>query len=532
MGKLLSAFLATVAAIAVVPTEVPAQEQASTYFSQIDADLTVRKVAVFPVSDNLDGIYARPIESHLLALVKAYHQWDLVDSSAVTAPSSVADLEDDPAEVRRLGAGIEADAFLVAQASKGPNGLNIKLNLFMKTDGKLLAQETLRDHARFEIPELKSQTQALFARLVRKIPYNGLVLSRQGNRVTINLGKSDGLSENQVISAVQIIKATRHPKFNFLVSTEKEVLGKVKVLKVEDTLSFGMVVTELDKGVIRRFHKIAGLDQVSYDETEDLGGGNGGSIMDRDDSQISFGKGPGEWIPTKPPAFGAVGLKAGVGSYNNAISLSTGDLKAKASFYPSLGVFGELWLNPNWIVRAELEQGVASTDNPRAGSAPSELNHQLTKYALMMGYNFLLQDDFFGPKLQVRGGFLRHQIFIDSSTPLAFTTTTYSGLLLGLYGSLPVTEEKDWYIGAGLNMVMFPSLQEKPYSSGGSDKNTVNDFTLWGEKKIRENLMATASLDFSLYSTSFTGSGSRPAETAVSMSQRHTRLSGGLIYMF
>ncbi|MCM2282359.1 MAG: hypothetical protein NDI61_11005 [Bdellovibrionaceae bacterium] len=528
-------FVASCAVCAASPTEVVAQEQqASAYFSQTDADLTIRKVAIFPVTDNLDGIYARPIEGQLTELIKTYHQWDLAEPSSTLDLGSPADLEESPDEVRRIGAGVEADAFLVTKVSKGPNGVTIKLNLFMKHDGKLLVQEILKDHPRFEVNELKAQVKLLFAKLVRRIPYDGLILSRQGNRVTLNLGASDGLAQNQMVTVVQIIKTNRHPKFNFLVSTEKEILGRVKILKIEDTMSFGAVISELDKGVIRKFHKISGLDQVSYPEPDELTGtGEGGSsLLDRDDSQISFGKNPNEWVPVRPPAFGAVGLKAGFGTYNVSMALTSENLEAKSSLYPSIGIFGELWLNQNWTVRAELEQGVGSTSNPKSGSTPSELNHQLTKYSLMMVYNFLLRDDFFGPKLQVRTGFTRYQVFVDDSTPTAFTTTTYSGLLLGLYGSLPVTEKKDWYVGAGLNMVMFPGLEEKPVSSAATDKNSINDFTLWVEKKLSENLHATASLDFSLYSTSFTGTGTRSGESATSLSQRHQRLTGGIIYMF
>lgn len=530
-------FSTTIAALPA--TEVLAQsreQQAAAYFSQIDDELTIRKIAILPVTDNLDGIYARPIEGYLTDLVKAHHQWDLIDSSSVAsqAPLSFSDLEENPEEVKRIGAGSEADAFLAAKATKGPSGLTIKLNLYMKQDGKLLVQEILKDHPRFDLKELKAQIQSQFGKLVRRIPYDGLILSRQGNRVTVNLGKSDGLTQNQMISVVQIIKVSRHPKFNFLVSTEKEILGKIKILKVEDTLSFGAIVSELDKGVIRKFHKIAGLDQISYPEPDELGSAvdGGGSILDRDDGQISFGKNPTEWVPSRPPAFGAVGLKIGLGSYNTSVSLTSETFQSKASLYPSIGVFGELWLNPYWIVRADIEQGVASTSNPRSGSTPSEINHQLSKYSLLVGYNLLLRDDFFGPKLQIRTGFMRHQANVDDSSPTSLTTTTYSGLLLGLYGSLPVTEKKEWIVGAGLNMVLFPRLSETPVSSGGSNKNTINDFTFWTERKLNENLYATASLDASLHHTSFTGAGTRAGASATSMSQSHKRLTGGIIYMF
>lgn len=510
-------------------------EQSSAYFSQTDDELTVRKVAILPASDNLGGIYARPIETHLTNLLKAYHQWDLVDATPSANVANVDELEENPDEVRKLGQNIDADAFLIAKASKGPNGLTIKLDLFLKNDGKLFAQEMLKDHPRFDLNDLKAQIQTLFSKLKHKIPYDGLILSRQGNRVTLNLGKADGIAQDQVVTVVQIIKIVRHPKFNFLVSTEKEILGKVKILKVDETLSFGAVISELDKGVIRRLHKISGLDQVAYAEPEDLGSSAvaGDSVMDRADAKMNFGRNPEEWRPVRPPSFGAAGIKLGFGNFDESLALRTQTLSTSASFYPSLGIFGELWINPNWTVRAELEQGIIQSSNPRTGSTPTKLNHAVSKYALALGYNFLLQEDFFGPKLQFRMGLMNYRVFVDDSSPVAFTTTNYSGFLVGIHGSLPISPKRDWYVGGGLNMVPFPSLHEKPVTSGASSKNTIVDFTLSADKKLSENLYATGSLDFSLYSTSFTGTGTRPSgEHATSLSQRHRVLSGGVKYMF
>ncbi|HEX4925830.1 MAG TPA: hypothetical protein VFV50_17185, partial [Bdellovibrionales bacterium] len=40
-------------------------EKSAVYVSEVDEQLTLRKFTVLPVTDNLDGIYARPLESHL-----------------------------------------------------------------------------------------------------------------------------------------------------------------------------------------------------------------------------------------------------------------------------------------------------------------------------------------------------------------------------------------------------------------------------------------------------------------------------------
>lgn len=508
-------------------------EQSAQYVSKIDEQLTVRKVAVLPVADNLQGIYARPIESHLNTLVKNYHQWDLVDTAIDGKPLTTAEVENNPAAVLKYAKDIEADALLSANVVKGPLGITIKLSLLLKSDGKVLLQEVLSDYPKFEIPELKTQVELLFKKLVAKMPYNGLVLSRQQNTVTLNLGRSEGIVKDQTVTVIQIIKVTRHPKFNFLVSTDKEIIGKIKILKVDDTLSFGAVISEKERGTIKRFSKVSGLDFVEYTAPAELGS-KAVSLEDRPDAKVTFGKNPGEWLPAEPPSFGQVGLKLGFGNFTNSVDLSlSGSQSTTSSIYPSLSLFGEIWLNPNWIIRAEIFQGIASTKNPVAGSAPAELNNQISKYSLAVGYNFLLQDDFFGPKLQLRGGLSSYRAFVDNTAPMVFTTLNYSGLLLGVNGSLPVTKDKRWSVGAGLNLTMLAKLSESPESSGNDAKNSITDFNFYGEHRIRPNLNVIAGMDFWLYSTSFGGGGGRSnGDVASSLSQRHIILSGGIAYLF
>ncbi len=522
---------------AISPARAQNLEQSATYVSQVDEDLTLRRVAVLPVTDNVDGIYARPIEKQLNDLVKDSHRWDLVESNIVGSIPALIELEENPAEVQRVTRSLEADAFLSAAASRGPNGLSLRLSLFSKKDGKLISQEVLRDLPRFELAEIRSRINELYARVVAKIPYEGLILSRQQNRVTINLGKSDGLKKDQTVTAVQIISVNRHPKFNFIISSEKEILGRIKILKVDETLSFGAILSEKEKGAIQRFAKVSGTNQVSYPDPGQIEAATAaGDVTSRPDANMSFGKEPKEWVPMRPPSFGQVGMKLGFGSYRSSVNLKdAGTFEAQSAFYPSIEANGELWISPEWTVRALISQGVISTDNPRGSS--SKIEHAMSRYSLELGYNFLLRDDFFGPKLSVSAGLGTHTMQLDDITPRAFTTTTYSGLIVGVGGSFPVSEEKDWYAGGRLNMYLVSSLQEKPASSGSSPKNSIVDFSLFVEKKIAENLRAVGSLDFSLYSTSFGGPGSRvdangAPEEATSLSQRHSVLSGGINYLF
>ena len=522
-------------------SQAPTVEQTAQYISQVDEDLTITRIAVLPVTDNLDGIYARPIEAELVSRIKKNHQWDLVESNLSETPSIV-DLEENPKDLAKLSSKLETDALIACRISKAPGGTSIRLDLFLKTDNRLFAQETLKDFPRFEINELKEQVATMYGKLIAKIPYSGQILSRTQNRVTVNIGKSDGISKDQVLSVIQIIKLNRHPKFNFIINTEKEIIGKIKILKVDDNLSFASIITEKERGAIKKGAKISGVDFVNYTVPDELGSSfqKGDSLNDRQDSKVAFGKTPSEWVPTQPPMFGQVGLKFGLGSFgentnltNSNSALSPGGQDAKASIYPSLDLYGELWLNPKWQLRAEWLQGVLSTSNPRTSSSPSDLNDSLRYFSLAIGYNFLLRNDFFGPKIRLDLGMISYRMFVDNSQPEAFTTVNYSGIFLGITGVLPLDNHNNLMLGATFNMVPFPKLSEEPEASGGGPTNNFNSFSFFMEKKLRENIKLVGSLDFLLVSTSFSGPGARPnGEYATSISQRLTTANFGISYLF
>jgi hypothetical protein len=517
-------------------------EQTATYVSQIDQELTIRRIALLPIIDNVEGIYARPIEAQLTQLLKTSHRWDFVDTNIATTASNLptlVELEESPNQLQRLVQPIEADAFVGATISRGPAGISLRVDIFLKKDGKVISQEVLRDHPRFELPEIRLRVADLYRKAISRIPYDGFLLSRQGNRVTLNLGKSDGINKDQILPIVQVIAINRHPKFNFLISSEKEIIGRLKILKVDETLSFGAIITEREKGAVQRLAKVSVLEQVSYPEPTRLEEGSASSdIGSRPDAAVTFGKEPKEWLPVRPPSFGQVSARVGLGTFDSSVALSdSGTLAAKAPYYPSVGIAGELWLTPEWTTRADILQGVLSTSNPRTGATNGTLNQSLSRYSLDLGYNFLLRDDFFGPKVGISGGFAMYRMYVDSSTPDAFETVTYSGFYFGLNGSFPVTDNRHWFMGGRLNLFFLPAMSEAPRRSGASSRNTINEFSLFVENKIAENMRAFGALDFSLYGSNLTGQGTRvgpqgSAESATTLSQRHTVLNFGINYMF
>jgi hypothetical protein len=188
------------------------------------------------------------------------------------------------------------------RVTKGPNGVTIHLSFFLTKDGKLLTQAVLKDYKQFDLESLKEQLSNLLKESIARLPYAGRVLSRESNRVTVNLGARDGIQPNQMLSVVQIIQAQRHPKFNFIIRTEKEIFGKIKILKVDETLSFGVVISEKEKNAIQKNSKIGTIDFVTYNAPSGLSLTPTAeeALSQRDDGAIAFGKEAKAWQPTNP----------------------------------------------------------------------------------------------------------------------------------------------------------------------------------------------------------------------------------------
>lgn len=236
----------------------------TSYSSSIDSSLTLNQISVLPFSDNANGIYAKPLEIQLKQLIKESHHWNLMEEKIVGPIFTPEELENNETRVKNIIKGLKADAFIAAGIVKHPNSVALTLSLFRKKDSKLFLQVKEKKIKYFEISKLKQKLTEMFKKLMLQIPYRGKILSRRGKSVTVGLGKKDGVQVNQELLVIQIVKITRHPKFHFLINAEKQTLGKIKILKTEETLSFAMISMEIEKNIIQKNSKIAYVNPLKY----------------------------------------------------------------------------------------------------------------------------------------------------------------------------------------------------------------------------------------------------------------------------
>ncbi len=501
--------------------------------SSVDDSISIKTITVAPVIDNVSQIYSKPLTSQLRNIVEADRQWNLrsFPDSIKTTPE---EFEDNPEAVKAALKKAGTDALLSTRLTKSPNGIQLKLNLFLATDGFLLAQENLQDYPGFEISDLRGQLEVLYKKIKSSLPYAGTILSRKNQIVTLNLGTQQGLKEGYILSVVQIVKLNRHPRFRFVVSAEKEIIGRIVINKSEESLSFGSIEMERSEGVIQPGMKVVPVNFVTYTVAPTT---PEGKILDdmagRKDAPVMLGDSkPREWVPASAPSLGKFGLMLGMGDYsvNNTLT-SVGAVSSGQMPTPSIHFNGELWLTKNWLMDVGLSQYVLSLANTYSGSTPGNISVASSKMNLHVGYNFLIQEDFWGPKFQVLGGYSKFASTVDTSSPVAFTSLDFYGMSFGLGGSLPVSQEYPLTLGARLMYHFNPTVSESPVTSGSSSSATVISFSGNGTYRWSEHMNLRGEMQYDLYSASFSGTGSR-SPRASSASHTLTTFAGGIEYLF
>lgn len=500
------------------------------YKSPVDQFLTIDRITVSPFFDNADGIYARPLERHLIESLKEKHRFNFIPSSSDFPPTAPEAFLRDSELVKTFSAKENVDAFLSARVTNFPSSLEISMYLFLAKDGDPLVQGELKNLKNDSIEFLQSQMDLLVEQVFGRIPYSGQVMSREGLRVTVNLGTKDGLRKGDELTAVQFLKLNRHPKLKFLINSEKEVIGKIKLLKVEPTLSFGAITMEKEKGVLEKGSKINELGEVRYSDIdvglEDV------SQKNEVKENYAFGKNPREWRPLEAPVFGQVYGRVGLMRFQQNTSLSgVGALSSKDDFAPMVDLGGELWITSEWTAHAQIRQGLVSVSNPRSGSTPSTLSQSLSAYELLFGYRFRFAAQGPASFAEPFVGYFKHELYSDTAQPEVYTSMKYSGLKVGLLGEFPITADDLWRGGGKVSFTLLSNLSESPVTSGAGSENNVVQFQFYGSRALSTRLRILGAVDFEQLSTNFSGTGSR-TESADSASLRYMIFSGGASYSF
>lgn len=504
----------------------------TSYISADDEDITLQSIVVSKGKDNVQSIYAKPLSEYVSSLVEQDHFLDLSTYSGDTL--DINELRSNPKMVTELINKNKSDGLLHLQITKGPMGLFLEMGLFTKKSGLLWAYAESLMKDKLDIESVKATMALLHSQIMSQIPYQGLILSRSGRRVTINRGSLSNIKLDQDIDVIQVIGVKRHPQFQFITHVQKEIIGKVRITQIDENISFGYLLFEKEPQVVQTGLKVLLREPTYY---PDLATSKNEAVVDhllsRSDGQVMMRGDSKEWLPLDPPSFGRAHVLFGMGQFASSTNLSTeGGQQSSTIMAFNAQVDADLWITRKWYLRVGLNQGSAQVNNPLSGSSPSKLNYSLQGLKTALGYDFEISPSIYGPRFQALLGYSQFHASATESTPTTYTSTLFSGLALGLEGYLPWHEvNSKWGFGAELWYHFSPSVSESPVTSGSAKQISIIELAGSAQYQWSPNIAWIGKIAFDTFSSSFSGAGTRP-QVATSSDLSWMRINAGMEYLF
>lgn len=519
------------------------------YTSLVDEKIILKTITLAPVYDNVNNIYADPIQKLLVDLLQSDKVWGYSEFPDFDKKIFIEKFDNQPNDVIEALTKTKSQGLLTAFITKGPRGLNAKLKLFTQDQGLILAEEAFQDLNTFEVSKLRESFVTMYYNIKNKLPYRGYVLSRRGVDVTLNLGSMNGVKQGQELTLAQILKLNRHPKLKTMVGVEKEIIAKVKVTQVEPYLSFAQITFEKETGVVAVGAKVLPSEYVAYPVPQI---NTQGAVVGDFPPQTSRPPLVSEVDPEAPKldrsleaekealldkqnTFGVFTAQGVITQYKESSELTNGTT-AGSSNNMAPGIYLGVQLNvlPSIFVDFNTQMNFFGGDNMLSGSTPFHLNYTYTRYSGSIGYDYDLVDEeqpSSDPiKLSAAIGFASIKTGVSDTTPTALTSTQTDSLVLQLKAAMPLTPEYPVNIGAKFDIYVSPKLSESPVNSGNS-KPSITSLGIFGQYSVSDKVRVRADIGVTNINASFSGTATR-ANPAKSTSIQTLNEQIGIEYLF
>ena len=299
-------------------------------------------------------------------------------------------------------------------------------------------------------PVVISQTVKNWLDVYEKtIPYNGRVKGVLGDQFTIDIGKKSSIYNGAEITIERPTAKRQHPLLKEIIDYQTEKIAEARVFDVSDTQAQAKVINyEGNKKL-----KIEDWVKVRSQETRKVVE----QVAYGDKADNEFGK------------LGSVGIFLSVGS--GSVSQTGASEKKANGMLVGGDIEAELWATRNWWAGLDFGKKFGSYKKD-VGTFSSESNStDNTAVRVKFGYKYLPLGFFYGPQIDVYGGYARYIYGMSTNATDKFTEFSFSGVLLGARGSLPVVEQVRAYL---LIDFLLTSAYEEKVRVFGTDESSSN----------------------------------------------------------
>lgn len=439
-------------------------------FSALSAEQSLRKCALLPITDSVSGAIGfkvfQKVEEYLKDSSWCVYKYnsDIINILGNYRQNLATHLQNK--EVLKLfGEKVGAGSLIKIKLNSQIKGIEALIEIFGSNGEDLY----FRDKSSLEDDNVDNISKAIINWLEiyeRSIPYDGRIISVLGEQFTMDIGRASNIKIGNALVVKRPTYKREHPLLKEIVEWESEIIGKGQVFSVSDEQAGGVIKTYYGK------NKLAAGDWVRVDRASP-------------DNQIKEMQFP----EVQEHQFGKLGTLSihSVVGQGSISSLFKGTSRKIAGF--NLGFYSNInfWATRNIFALAELGQLFGSYSGKNAQTKQTQNTVSKGIYKLGGGYKFLPLGFFYGPQVDVYGGWGLYSVNPDTRVDEGYGEWALKGIFLGINGDAPV--HRNVRVHVKFEMIPFGDYTEDTILYGSEESAQTFDLQ-FGSKYLFSPLLA------------------------------------------
>jgi hypothetical protein len=267
-----------------------------------------------------------------------------------------------------------------------------------------------------KIEVVAQQIKTWLIQYAENLPYDGLVSGVLGEQVTVDVARTSGLKVNQDFVVKRFVRVKKHPLLNKIAEWETQNIAKGKIFNVAEGQVVGVLKIFYTDGAVKAGDWVSvQTQQYALDE----------SLTKDDIKKNEFGK------------LGIAGIMIQTGN-STLTSVHTTNSKFEG-LNSGVNFFSDIYITRNYFGRIVLERSFGDLDSASSTTTSDNLNVTSSVFKLLGGYKILPLGFFYGPQIDVYGGYGNYLYDTEYSNADNTGEGSFGGFLFGTKVEMPVT---------------------------------------------------------------------------------------------
>lgn len=432
------------------------------------AEPSMRRCMILPVKDSVGGaigfkVYEQ-IERYLQSSRWCFYQ---PNSEIINILSNYRNTLDqaleNPEVLKILSQKTNAGSLIKVRLESLTKGMKVETTV-LGANGSDIYFNQVTDIESDEIEVIAQTVNNWLDVYEKNIPYDARVLGVLGSQFTIDLGQVAGLYNGYEVQVVRPVKKQRHPLLKEVVDWKTLPVAKAKIFHVGQSQSQANVISYDRETLVQNDDWVLVTKNTA---NEKLNEKLDYSPETYNEENGNFGK------------LGKIGLSLVMGS--GSIRVEQSDTKALSGLNIGVAFNTEIWATRNYWFALDIDKQFGSHSKDEGNLENDSNSLSYSKFKLKGGYKYLPLGFFYGPQVDLYTGYASYTYAHDVNKTDGIGEFSYSGIILGVRGSVPVV--KDVRASIGLDFMLFPSFDESVTSYGDAESVSNYQVEILGEYK-------------------------------------------------